>query len=70
MKLFVGKTCIPCKELKKWLSEKNIEIEQIVADDNMEEAIKAGVKVLPSLILDDSSVISGKDNIKDFFEKE
>lgn len=67
MKLFVGKNCVPCKMLKTWLAENSVEVQQLVAEDNMQEAQEAGVKTLPSLVLDDNSVIQGFDNIKDYF---
>lgn len=67
MKLFVGKDCIPCKMLKNWLKENDIDVPQFVAEDNMTEAQEAGVKSLPSLVLDDGKVVQGSDNIKDYF---
>ena len=54
MDLFVGKNCIPCKNLKVYLKENNIEVNQIVAEDNMDLAKEKGIRVLPTLILDDN----------------
>lgn len=68
MDLFVGKNCIPCKNLKAWLKESNIEVNQIVAEDNMDLAKEKGVRILPTLVLDDNSTIKGADNIKEYFE--
>lgn len=70
MRLFVGKNCIPCKMLKQWLAENNIEVFQIVAEDNMEAAQSAGVKALPSLVLDNGDVIQGLEEIKKYFSGE
>lgn len=68
MDLFVGKNCIPCKNLKAWLKESNIEVNQIVAEDNIDLAKEKGVRVLPTLVLDDNSIVKGADNIKEYFE--
>lgn len=68
MDLFVGKNCIPCKNLKIWLKDNNIEVNQIVAEENTDLAMSKGIKVLPTLVLDDNSLIKGADNIKEFFE--
>jgi len=70
MKLFVGKNCIPCKMTKKWLIDHEIEVDQVVAEDNVLEAQTAGVKALPSLVLDNGTVIQGYDNIKAHFSGE
>lgn len=70
MKLFVGKNCIPCKMLKQWLADNNIDVPQFVAEDNVQEAHAAGVKALPTLILDDGNTLQGFDNIKEYFSGE
>ena len=70
MKLFVGKNCMPCKMLKQWLVDNKIEIPQLIAEDNMQEAQAAGVKALPTLVLDDGSTLQGFDNIKEYFAGE
>lgn len=67
MKLFVGKNCMPCKMLKQWLADNKIEVPQLIAEDNMQEAQAAGVKALPTLVLDDGSTLQGFDNIKEYF---
>ena len=70
MRLFVGKNCIPCKQLKAWLAANSIEIEQIVVEDNMEIATEAGVKSLPTLQLDDNSLIRGGEEIMEYFSED
>ena len=65
MKLVVGISCGPCKMLKDWMKENNIEVEQIVAEENKETVMAAGVRSVPSLILDDGTVIGGIENIKE-----
>ena len=70
MKLMVGEHCMPCKELKAWLDENNIQVEKILASENMELATQLGVKSLPTLILDDNTLIKGGEAIKEYFSKE
>ena len=68
MKLFTGKFCMPCKMLKTWLDQNNIEVEEVLAEEHMDEVEKFNIKQTPSLILDDGTVIAGKDNIVEYFE--
>lgn len=68
MKLFTGKFCMPCKMLKTWLDQNNIEVEEVLAEEHMDEVEKFNIKQTPSLVLDDSTVIAGKDNIVEYFE--
>lgn len=68
MKIFTGKFCMPCKMLKQWLQENNIEIEEVLAEDNMDEVEKYGVKQTPTLLLDDGTLIANKDEIIEYLE--
>lgn len=68
MKIFTGKFCMPCKMLKQWLQENNIEIEEVLAEDNMDEVEKYGVKQTPTLLLDDGTLIANKDDIIEYLE--
>lgn len=68
MKLFTGKFCMPCKMLKTWLDQNNIEVEEVLAEEHMDEVEKFNIKQTPSLVLDDGTVIAGKDNIVEYFE--
>lgn len=68
MKLFTGKFCMPCKMLKQWLEENNIKVEEILADDNMDEVERLNIKQTPTLVLNDETIIAGKDNIEEYFE--
>lgn len=70
MKLFTGTGCMPCKMVKDWLKDNNKTVEQVNANDNMEEATKAGIKRLPTLVLDDGRLIEGPEDIIEFFEGE
>lgn len=70
MKVFVGKNCSPCKALKAWLTEQNIKIEQVLAEDNMEEAKQLGIKSLPTLALDDNTLIKGTESIIEYLKEE
>jgi len=68
MKIFTGKFCMPCKMLKQWLQENNIEIEEVLAEDNMDEVEKYGIKQTPTLLLDDGTLIANKDDIIEYLE--
>ena len=70
MKLMVGQNCSPCTMLKTWLQEQNIEVEQIMAEENMSLAQELGIRSVPTLILDDNSLIMGIELIKEHFKKE
>lgn len=70
MRVVVGANCIPCKQLKQWLAEQNFEIEQIVAEDNMELAQELGVRALPTLVLDDNTLIKGSEAIMEYLKKD
>lgn len=69
MKLVTGKFCMPCKMLKEWLVENNIIIEEVLADDIMDDVERLNIKQTPTLILDDDSIIAGKDNIVEYLEE-
>ena len=60
MKLVTGKFCMPCKMLKQWLDENNIKVDEVD---------RLGIKQTPTLILDDETLIAGKDNIVEYFEE-
>lgn len=70
MKVVVGTNCMPCKMLKEWLKDHNSNIEQVVAEDNMDMIEQLGVKSLPTLVLDDNTLIKGFENIVEYFEGE
>ena len=59
MKLVVGKHCGACKALESWLDENNIQLEKMIAEDNMDEVNILGVKTLPTLVLDDGALVKG-----------
>lgn len=66
MKLFTGINCIPCQMVKDWLKQNNItEIEIVVANDNLDETKRLGIKSVPTLVLDDETCITGVNEIKD-----
>lgn len=66
MRLFVGKNCMPCKMLKDWLKQNNIDIEQVFAEDNLEEALSLKINSVPTLVLDDNTLIRGIEDIKQY----
>lgn len=70
MKIFTGKHCIPCKMLKEWLTENNYLIEEVDSGENMLEVERLNIKQTPTLVLDDETLIVGKDNIIEYLEGE
>lgn len=64
-------TCMPCKMVKQYIKENNIEGIEIVNVDEREDLVeKYNLRQTPSLILDDGTVLAGKDNIIEYFEGE
>lgn len=70
MKLLTMPGCMPCKMVKNYFSENNIEVEIIDVTENEDLVEKYEIKQTPSLILDDDTVLAGKDNIINHFEEE
>lgn len=70
MKIFTGKYCVPCKMLKSWLKDNNINIEEVIAEENMDEVERLNIKQTPTLVLDDEKLIAGKDDIIEYLEGE
>jgi len=70
MKLVVGKHCGACRALESWLDENNIRLDKMIAEDNMETVQELGVKTLPTLVLDDNSLIKGNETIKEYLKPE
>lgn len=71
MYIVTGESCMPCKMLKKWLMENNIEIEERLASSMSDEDIsRLDLIQTPSLVLDDETVISGLNPIIEYFEGE
>lgn len=69
MKLITGKFCMPCKMLKEWLTSNNITVDEVLADDIMDEVERLNIKQTPTLVLDDETLIAGKDDIITYFEE-
>lgn len=69
MLLFTATWCNPCKDLKRWLEEKNLtnNIEYIDVDDNKALVVQHGIKSVPSLVVG-TTVYSGREQIKPFLE--
>lgn len=64
-------SCMPCKMVKQYIKENNIEgIEVMNVEDHEDLVEKYSIKQTPSLILDDDTVLAGKDKIIGYFEGE
>jgi len=71
MRLITMKGCIPCKMVKQYLEENNIQgVDILNVEDNEEIVEQYNIKQTPSMILDDGTVLAGKDNIIDYFDEE
>lgn len=70
MKLVVGKHCGACRALEGWLDENEIQIDKMIAEDNMDKVQELGVKTLPTLVLDNGSLVKGNENIKEVLKPE
>ena len=68
MKLVVGKHCGACKALENWLDENKIQLDTMIAEDNMDTITSLCVKTLPTLVLDDNQLINGNENIKEYLK--
>lgn len=70
MRLLTMPGCIPCKMVKQYFQDNNIEAEIIDVTEHEDLVEQYNIKQTPSLILDDNTVLAGKDNIIDYFEEE
>ena len=61
---------MPCKMVKQYFQENNIDIDIIDVTEHENLVEQYNIKQTPSLILDDDTVLAGKDNIIDYFEEE
>ena len=70
MRLLTMPGCMPCKMVKQYFQDNYIEADIIDVTENEDLVEKYQIKQTPSLILDDDTVLAGKDNIIDHFEDE
>lgn len=71
MRLLTMKGCMPCKMVKQYIDENNIEgIEILNVEDHEDLVEQYSIRQTPSMILDDGTVLAGKDNIIDYLEGE
>ena len=70
MRLLTMPGCMPCKMVKQYFQDNNIEAEIIDVTEHEDLVEQYNIKQTPSLILDDNTVLAGKDNIIDYFEEE
>jgi len=61
--------CMPCKMVKQYFQENNIEGIEIVNVEDREDLVEQySIKQTPTLILDDGTTLAGKDKIIEYFE--
>ena len=70
MRLLTMPGCMPCKMVKQYFKENDIDVEIIDVTEHEDLVEQYNIKQTPSLILDDNTVLAGKDNIIDYFEEE
>lgn len=70
MRLLTMSGCMPCKMVKQYFKENDIDVEIIDVTEHEDLVEQYNIKQTPSLILDDDTVLAGKDNIIDHFEEE
>ena len=52
------------------MDENSIQLDKMIAEDNMDTVQELGVKSLPTLVLDDGSLVKGNENIKEILKPE
>ena len=67
--LYTAPWCKPCKELKAWMADTNygLDITNVNIETDRESAKAAGVKVVPTLIVN-GTVYGGREEIKPYLE--
>jgi len=70
MKLLTMSSCIPCKMVKQYFAENDIKAEILDVTEHEDLVEQYNIKQTPSLILDDGTILAGKDDIIDHFEEE
>ena len=66
MKLVSGTYCIPCKMLHTWMKEQGITVDEALNSEKDQSVIaQLGVKQTPTLVLDDGTLVTGLDEIKE-----
>ena len=69
MRLITMKGCMPCKMVKQYIDENSIEgIEILNVEDHEDLVEQYSIRQTPSMILDNGTVLAGKDNIIDYLE--
>lgn len=71
MKLLTMPGCMPCKMVKEYFQQNDITDVEILDVTEHEDVVEQyNIKQTPSLILDDGTVLAGKDDIIEHFEEE
>lgn len=71
MKLLTMPGCMPCKMVKEYFQQNDITDVEILDVTEHEDIVEQySIKQTPSLILDDGTVLAGKDDIVEHFEEE
>lgn len=64
MELFKAENCAPCSNLSQWMESQNIEVPTTTLTFEKLREGEFPFKTVPSLVLDDGSVVSGFPQIR------
>lgn len=67
--LFTASWCKPCKELKQWLLGRDMHLAYVDIDVAPMLAIEVGVKQVPAMLIDNTELITGREEIKPYLEE-
>jgi len=69
MELYTAAWCDPCKQLKRWLEQKGIEVTIIDIDEQPEKVKGRKIRSLPTLVLDNYETRVGNEQIRPYLEE-
>lgn len=62
--------CMPCEQLTRWMCENSIQLETKYVEDEMSYCLSIGIRSMPSLVLDDGTIIPTFEKVKEYLQKE
>lgn len=68
-KLFTASWCVNCKPIKSLIESKDYDVEIVDVDENPDLVRDSGVRSIPSLLLDDGSLVVGSTKIQEVIKE-
>lgn len=68
-KLFTASWCVNCKPIKALIESKGYDVEVVDVDNNPTLVRDSGVRSIPSLLLDDGSLVVGSAKIQEVIKE-